>query len=252
MACQHYIACPYGMRRQVTAHNPVRDCVGEMMRCAYPGARVIVEGEGGNALSIFMQRYPLVLHRPDIVIDNFDGRGTYLLIDIKTVAPTGRTFRRTKHTDETRLAAQQAREDTLHRDYFGASGRLPRTYPPMLLRCFAISAFGTLGRQAQTLVKLASSRCHGTVPPAVADEATWASANFQSFWRQAAAVAVHGGLAAAVRASTYSAENYQRLQQNRELPAPPAARTTGSWPRPTWPRPPRLAARCRDSVRRPA
>ena len=36
LSCQHYINCPYGIRRQVTMHHPVRDCVGEMLRCAYP------------------------------------------------------------------------------------------------------------------------------------------------------------------------------------------------------------------------
>ena len=44
---------------------------------------------------------------PDIVLENFDGPQSFLLIDVKTLDAAGLTHVLTRHTDRVRLAAHR-------------------------------------------------------------------------------------------------------------------------------------------------
>ena len=44
---------------------------------------------------------------PDIVLENFDGAQSFLLIDVKTLDAAGTTHIAARHTDRTRLAAHR-------------------------------------------------------------------------------------------------------------------------------------------------
>ena len=63
---------------------------------------------------------------PDIVLQGFDGRDSYTILEIKTCEPAGATYIARRHTDTTRGAAHRYLEQTL------APGQytLPTYFPP--------------------------------------------------------------------------------------------------------------------------
>jgi len=66
-----------------------------MLRCVCGHARVRMEPADWRLCSL--------VKRPDIVVIDADGPGRHLIIDVKTVDPTGRTHINTNHTNQTAL-----------------------------------------------------------------------------------------------------------------------------------------------------
>jgi len=60
--------------------------------------------DGGGRMSSFMQRFPGLGHQPDIVLEGFDGPGSYTILEIKTCEPAGDTFIAHRHTATSRRA----------------------------------------------------------------------------------------------------------------------------------------------------
>ena len=131
-------------------------------------------------------------HRPDVVVQGFDGVGTYLVIDVKTLDPSGDTHRVVSHTDSERLAAHARVERDCARDEYGP---LP---PRLRLLVLTVSVFGSFGRPAHAFFAELSRRTGGAVPPPLLPSATWATPRLAPFARMAVATAVRRGLASAV------------------------------------------------------
>ncbi|KAL1503047.1 hypothetical protein AB1Y20_011114 [Prymnesium parvum] len=91
----HFASCPCGIRASDALHHPLRDVVADMLRSVHGHARVRVEPADWRIYSS--------VKRPDIVVIDARGPGRHLIIDIKTVDPTGRTRLATDHTDEMAL-----------------------------------------------------------------------------------------------------------------------------------------------------
>ena len=62
-----------------------------------------------------------------IVLENFDGAQSFLLIDVKTLDPAGLTHVLTRHTDCVRLAAHRYATKRAVEEEFGALPQ-PHTY----------------------------------------------------------------------------------------------------------------------------
>ena len=45
--------------------------------------------DGGGRMGSFMRRFPGLGHQPDIVLEGFDGRDSYTILEIKTCEPAG-------------------------------------------------------------------------------------------------------------------------------------------------------------------
>ena len=167
----------------------------------HPGhtSRVIAEGprpgegpQGGGPMAAFMARAGASLPKqPDLVLEDFDGPGTYLVVDVKTLDVAGATRIAAQHTDRIRLAAHSAARLASIGDY----GPMPRG---MRLVTFAVSTFGAFGDEAQRLLRDISRRLSHAVPPSLRDEATWATPALGPFMRMALSMAVRRGLARSV------------------------------------------------------
>ena len=104
-----------------------------------------------------------------MVVQGFDGVGTYLVIDVKTLDPSGDTHRVVSHTDSERLAAHARVERDCARDEYGP---LP---PRLRLLVLTVSVFGSFGRPAHAFFAELSRRTGGAVPPPLLTSATWAA-----------------------------------------------------------------------------
>lgn len=147
----------------------------------------------------WMLRYGAILPKqPDIVIADLDGRGSFTLVDIKTLDPAGPTFIARHGTAQHRLAAHALVSRRSARDYFG-----PDATPPARLRLrlvtFAISTFGSLGPEAEALLGLVARLSGSSVPRSLADEFSWSASSFVRFARQAVVLALRRSLAASLR-----------------------------------------------------
>ena len=194
---RHFVACPHGMRAGV-AHDQAVQALTACLDALLGAPAVIAERagpRGHQAMTEFMSGPGLPLyHRPDIVVRGYDGTGTFLLIDCKTLDAAGATHVATHHTDRTRLAAHTAIAQTCRTTEYRD------TFPQgMRLVVVAISTFGSFGTEAQRLFAELSHRSGGGVPYALLDEASWAAPRFAPFIRMALGCAVRRGLAQSVR-----------------------------------------------------
>ena len=154
-----------------------------------------------------MASHPDIRHRPDIVIRGFDGAGTHLLIDVKTLDAAGATHIRTDHTDRLRLKAHEAiATKSKEKEY----GELPSG---MRLVIVAISSFGSFGADALPFLAELSLRMADSLPSALLGEATWAAPRLSTFARMALTCAVRRGLAQTV---------YRHWIRTDEIPDAPA------------------------------
>ena len=123
------------MTRHVQALIPFLDAI-------HGSHRVIAErgGHGGHrSLDAWMQGPGAGLRRvPDIVLDNFDGAQSFLLIDVKTLDAADLTHVLTRHTDRVRLAAPRCVTKRAVEEEYGA---LPTCMRSVVL---PISTFQTL------------------------------------------------------------------------------------------------------------
>ena len=91
------VAPPLGGRLEVQ-HRAIQSESLDTMRVG--SDRVIRERGGGMAA--FMLRFPALRHRPDLVLEDVDGPGTCVLVDVKLLDAAGPTWIRTRHTDRSR------------------------------------------------------------------------------------------------------------------------------------------------------
>ncbi|KAL3908621.1 MAG: hypothetical protein SGPRY_009724 [Prymnesium sp.] len=82
--------------------------------------------------------------RPDIIVIDADGPGRHLIIDVKTVDPTGRTHIHTNHTNQAALGGLTEAERALPDEYTDG-GRVPNAIGAATLVCAGVDRFGGLG-----------------------------------------------------------------------------------------------------------
>ena len=151
---RHFVPCRFGMRLSGTCHDPTLHTLVALCDASFGAANVIAErggAQGDAAMQAFMLGAGAGLsHQPDLVLVGFDGPGSHLLVDLKTLDTAGATHVATHHTDRSRLAAHAAEVTRCeHSDYRTHLVPLPRG---MRLVVFVISTFGSLGGPAQTLL----------------------------------------------------------------------------------------------------
>ena len=106
---------------------------------------------------------------PDIVLENFDGAQSFLLIDVKTLDAAGTTHIAARHTDRTRLAAHRyVTRRAVEHEY----GTLPER---MRLVVLPISIFGAIGTPGHTFIGELSRRMRASVPYSLLPHASWAT-----------------------------------------------------------------------------
>ena len=129
---------------------------------------------------------------PDIVLENFDGAQSFLLIDVKTLDAAGTTHIAARHTDRTRLAAHRyVTRRAVEHEY----GTLPER---MRLVVLPISTFGAIGTPGHTFIGELSRRMRASVPYSLLPHASWATPRLGPRIRMALTHAVRRGLAASV------------------------------------------------------
>ena len=210
---RHFVPCPHGIRLGRTASDRVRDALVSLCDSVFGASRVIAERPGSHtAINHFMATAGAgLLHRPDLLIRDLDGPGSYTLIDVKVFDPAGDTHVAVHHSDTTRLAVHSHMERVTPRIYFG-----PTDSPPDHLRVrlvtFTLSTFGALGAQSQTFISRLAALTGRVLPAALLDESTWATPLFPSFARQAITLAIRRSLATAIRDSFCSEERSTTLR----------------------------------------
>ena len=138
-----------------------------------------------------------------------------------------------RHTDSVRLAGHRHLERVqTPRDYFGPGGLpAPGVADRMRLVTFAVSIYGALGTQAQTLIDTVDRRCGRSLPGSLLDEASWAASSFAPYARTVLTLTVRRSLAMAVTEALCSEEEAARCfdaavvraaqQPGVRAPAPP-------------------------------
>ena len=152
----------------------------------------------------FMRRFPGLGHQPDIVLEGFDGRDSYTILEVKTCEPAGDAYIARQHTDTSRGAAHRHLERTLAPSQYTIPAHRPGA-PRLRLLTFAVSVRGALGSEAQTFIRQLSARMAGAVPYRLLDEASWATQGCAPLLRSAIAFSARRALAAGIRRSTCSA-----------------------------------------------
>ena len=111
---RHWISCPHGLRLQRSVHHPVRDTLAWLLT-AVLGERMVIREtpDGGGRMGSFMRRFPGLGHQPDIVLEGFDGRDSYTILEVKTCEPAGDAWIARQHTDTSRGAAHRHLVQTL-------------------------------------------------------------------------------------------------------------------------------------------
>ena len=130
--------------------------------------------DGGGRMGSFMRRFPGLGHQPDIVLEGFDGRDSYTILEVKTCEPAGDAWIARQHTDTSRGAAHRYLERTLAPGQYTIPAHQPGA-PRLRLLTFAVSVRGALGSEAQTFIRQLSARMAGAVPYRLLDEASWAT-----------------------------------------------------------------------------
>ena len=152
--------------------------------CASDGrsrARVGTRVDGGHrSLDAWMQGPGAGLRKvPDIVLENFDGAQSFLLIDVKTFDAAGLTHVLTRHTDRVRLAAHRYVTKRAVEEEYGA---LPAR---MRLVVLPISTFGAIGTPGHTFIGELSRRMRASVPYSLLPHASWATPRVSPMIRMA-------------------------------------------------------------------
>jgi hypothetical protein len=99
-----------------------------------------------------MRRFPRLGHQPDIVLQGFDGRDSYTILEVKTCEPAGGSYIARQHTDTSRGAAHRYLEQTLAPSQYTVPAHQPGA-PRLRLLPFAVSVRGALGSEAQTFIR---------------------------------------------------------------------------------------------------
>ena len=212
-------ACPHGLRLQRSVHHPVRDTLAWLLT-AVLGERMVIREtpDGGGRMGSFMRRFPGLGHQPDIVLEGFDGRDSYTILEVKTCEPAGDAYIARQHTDTSRGAAHRHLERTLAPSQYTIPAHRPGA-PRLRLLTFAVSVRGALGSEAQTFIRQLSARMAGAVPYRLLDEASWATQGCAPLLRSAIAFSARRALAAGIRRSTCSAAEATYVQRCDDQPA---------------------------------
>jgi len=147
-------------------------------------------------LSFRQREGAFLLKTPDLVLPCFDAPRSFTIVDIKIIDPAAASY--VNMTSKSPLHRHRALEVAGPRDYFGPSRR-PPPGARMRVVTFVISTFGSLGAQAQALVKDIAKRTTHFVPPSLSHESSWATSSITSFLRSALTFQVRKGVAAMLR-----------------------------------------------------
>ena len=220
---RHWISCPHGLRLQRSVHHPVRDTLAWLLT-AVLGERMVIREtpDGGGRMGSFMRRFPGLGHQPDIVLEGFDGRDSYTILEVKTCEPAGDAWIARQHTDTSRGAAHRYLERTLAPGQYTIPAHQPGA-PRLRLLTFAVSVRGALGSEAQTFIRQLSARMAGAVPYRLLDEASWATQGCAPLLRSAITFSARRALAAGIRRSTCSGAEAAYVQRCDDQPAPDPA-----------------------------
>ena len=127
--------------------------------------------------------------------------GTYRIVEVKTLDPTGPSHLQHHHTDTSRLRAHTAVEARSRRHEYHLAGPDATALPPGIrLSFFVVSTFGSLHGPSHSLLRAVASRSGRHLPPSLLPAATWAASAFAPFTRMAVVLAIRRGLAEHVRA----------------------------------------------------
>ena len=191
--------CHHGVRLHTVCHDPAVQALIPFLDAIHGSHRVIAErgGHGGHrSLDAWMQGPGAGLRKvPDIVLENFDGPQSFLLIDVKTLDAAGLTHVLTRHTDRVRLAAHRYVTRRAVQEEYGA---LPAR---MRLVVLPISTFGAIGAPGHAFIGELSRRMRASVPYSLLPHASWATPRLGPMIRMALTHAVRRGLAASVHAN---------------------------------------------------
>ena len=191
---RHHVQCGHGIRLSGTCHDPTVQALVPILDAVFGTDRVTAERggpRGREAMDAWMVAHPIA-HRPDAVVRDFDGAGTWLLIDIKTLDAAGTTHITTHHTDRTRLTAHvAAARHSIQQEY----GALP---PRMRVIIIAVSATGAIGLPGRRFLGELGRRVGDGLPSALLDQASWAVPRLAPFARMALGFAVRRGLAESI------------------------------------------------------
>ena len=189
------------------------------------GERMVIREtpDGGGRMRAFMQRFPGLGHQPDIVLEGFDGRDSYTILEIKTCEPAGDTYIAHQHTATSRGAAHRFLERTFAPGQYTIPAHQPGS-PRLRLLTFVVSVRGALGSEAQTFIRQLSARVAGAVPYRLLDEASWATQGCAPLFRSAITFSARRALAAGIRRSTCSAAEAVYLEPRDDQLAPDPAR----------------------------
>ena len=121
-----------------------------------------------------------LLKTPDLVIPCFDAPRSYTIVDIKVIDPAAAS--NVNMTSKSPLHRHRALEVAGPRDYFGPSRR-PPPGARMRVVTFVVSTFGSLGAQAQALIKDIAKRTNLFVPRSLSHETSWATSSITTFLR---------------------------------------------------------------------
>ena len=182
-------------------HHPVRDVLIDLISSLLGTGSVIGERSGPGGHRAILQFMSVgfagfyLSHQPDLVLVDFDGPGTWTIIDVKSFDACAASHVGAQHTDSSRLAHHRS----LERSTPGQYTRLHDLSSRMRIVTFAISATGALGEEAQALITAISRRLGHTLPSSLLDEASWAVPRVGAYVRMAATFAARRGMAAHLR-----------------------------------------------------
>ena len=126
-------------------------------------------GHGGQrAVDQWMQSHP-ISHAPDIIIRDYDGPNSFVLIDIKTLDAAGSAHIGAHHTDRARLPAHLAIAANSRRHQYGDIA------PNMRLVIIAISTCGAINSEGIDFISHLAKRTDNSIPLALLDPASWAA-----------------------------------------------------------------------------
>ena len=231
---RHFTTCAHGVRLSSTCHDPVVAVLGRICSAVLGPARVRVDatrarvdGEAAQdrGMGAFMQAEGAGLpHIPDLVLEGFDGPGTFTLLEVKTFDPCGATHMGAQHTDRDRGAAHAHVVAQSRRvDYRLPDQPLP---PRMRLVVISVSVAGAIGSAGQAFLRELGRRSSQHVPSLLSPESTWAAPRMAPFARMAIVMAVRRGLARAV------IRDWDRTAAYPHAPPPPMAAALPALPMP--------------------
>ena len=191
---RHFVPCPHGMRLHSTCHDPAVQAFVPFLDAILGASRVTAErgGQGGQrAVDQWMQGHP-ISHVPDIILHDYDGPNSFVLIDIKTLDAAGSAHIAAHHTDRARLSAHLAIAAHSRRNQYGDIG------PNMRIVIIAISTCGAINSEGIDFISHLAKRTDNSIPPALLHQASLAAPRLAPMIRMALGFAVRRGLAAAV------------------------------------------------------